>query len=116
MERHELALSVLLVNGVTDDLRGVLVEVVEGDSRDDASDARREGLASITDEVLDLEQLLAGVLASLIELESPSVSQLKVEPSMIAGFDLDHIGHEVGTQEHGQVVDHVFSLRQASRE
>jgi hypothetical protein len=52
-EGEQITGLISLVNGVLDDFRRVLMEVLKCNGRDYTSDARRDTLAGITHEVLD---------------------------------------------------------------
>jgi len=96
-------------DGLTDDLRAVLVEVIEGDGGNRSTHARSNGLARISDKVGNLEDLRCLVL-SLLHLEVPVVRKLQRQPCVVRRFHDDDIGHEIGTELQCQGFDDVRSF------
>lgn len=103
-------LLVLAEDGRADDVLGVGVEVVEGDTGYGTSDTGSDVLAAVSDEVLNLEELLVILKAGLIELEVPVVGELERQLSMIGGFNLDDIGHEIWSKRHCNGLDLTLTL------
>ena len=113
--RKQVALLITLVNSVLDDLGRILMEVIEAVGRHDASNSRGDSLASISDEVLNGEQVLALLFISAVNLEGPSVGKTEEELSMVRSLDLDNVSHEVRTHEKGKSLDLVLLFGLSTR-
>jgi len=91
------------------------VEVVEAHGSDSTTDAGGDGLAGITNEVGDLEDLGA-VLLVLDAAEVPVVRELEGETGVVGGLDGDDIGHEVRAELESEGLDDVRALGLVTRE
>ena len=83
VERQEVTGLIFLVHCILDDLSRIFMEILKRYRRHYTSDAGRDSLASITDEVLDREEVAALLLVVSIDFEVPSVRQSEEQFSVI---------------------------------
>ena len=97
------------------------MEVVELYTSYSSTDARGNGLASISDKIRHREYFGGLFLIFLVlHFEVPVVGELQLEAGVVGRLYDDDVGAEVGAQKEAQCLDHVGPLwlatRQAARE
>jgi hypothetical protein len=104
-------------DGLADDGGRVLVEVIERLLGNGTTDARGNGLASVTDKIGNLEQVgeLLSVLA-VSQLEVPVVRKLQRETSVISSLNDNDVGHEIRAEQESDGLDNVGTLGLVTRE
>jgi hypothetical protein len=113
---HDLAAILALAkNSATDDGGRVLVERIEGVGGNGTTDTRGKSLASISDEVRNLEETLR-VLLLAREIKVPVVGDLEGQTGVIGSLNNNDVGHEVRTQKESEGLDNVRTLGNITRE
>ena len=94
-----------------------LVEIVKLNLSDSSSDARGNGLTSISYKVRNTEDLSRiDHIFLVLDFKVPVVGQLEREPGMISSFHSDDVSAEIGTQKKTEGLDDIGLLGFATRQ
>ena len=75
------------------------MEILECDGRDHSTDAGWDSFTGVALEIFDWEEIFAVLLIVSVDLEVPPVGEPQIELGMVRRLHLDHIGHEVWSQQ-----------------